>query len=71
MNLHGLGRIIVWVAVVAGLILALSGPHIPGWLVGVVVAIALAWGSVATVRQKRMERNFARRLWRGRQRPTR
>jgi heme O synthase-like polyprenyltransferase len=71
MTLNTLGRGIVWVAVVVGLILALNGPHIPRWLLAVVVAIALTWGSVATVRQKRMERGFARRLWRSRQRPTR
>lgn len=63
-------RAIVWGTVVAAFLLALSGPHIPGWLLGVAVVIAIPWGVTASVRQKRMERDFVRRFWRGRQPPT-
>jgi hypothetical protein len=50
------------------LLLSLAGPHIPGWLVSIAVGAALALGIPAGMQQRRMERDFVRRLWRKRER---
>lgn len=63
------GRTIAWIAVVAVMLLALSGPHIPGWLLSIAVGSALALGIAASLKQKRTERDFVRRLWRKDERP--
>ncbi len=55
-----LGRTIACGAIVAALVLWLSGPFIPGWLLAVAVGAAFALGVPASVKQKRMERDFAR-----------
>jgi hypothetical protein len=70
MTVQLLSRAILWVAVVAALLIALTEPHIPGWLSTVAVVIAIPLGITASVRQKRMERDFVRRIWRGRQSST-
>jgi uncharacterized membrane protein YccC len=60
-----LGRTIAWGAVVAALVLWLSGPVIPAWLLAVAVGAAFALGLPASVKQKRMERDIVRAWWRG------
>lgn len=62
------GRTIAWVGIVAVLILWLSGPLIPGWLLTIAVAAAIFLGVIASRKQKRMERDFMRAGWRS---PTR
>jgi hypothetical protein len=69
MRAQPVGRAIAWIAIVAVLLLALTGPHIPGWLLSIAVGGALALGTSASMKQKRMERDFVRRLWRKRERP--
>ena len=54
----------VGVGLVAVMFLLLSGASVPGWLLLVVVVTAMVWGIAAGVEQKRMERRFARSLWR-------
>ena len=58
------GRTIAWVGIVAVLILWLSGPLIPGWLLAIAVAAAIFLGVIASRKQKRMERDFMRAGWR-------
>ena len=52
------GRTIAWVSIVAALVLWLSGPLIPGWLLAIAVAAAIFLGVIASRKQKRMERDF-------------
>jgi MFS superfamily sulfate permease-like transporter len=61
-------RAVAWTAVVAVLVLALTGPHIPAWLLAVAVVTAIALGIPASMKQKRIERAVVRRLWREHQR---
>jgi hypothetical protein len=68
MRLQLLSRTIAWVVIVAVLLLALAGPHIPGWLLSIAVVSAIALGIPASVKQKRIEREAVRRLWRERPR---
>jgi hypothetical protein len=68
MHFHPLGRAVAWVAVVAVLLLALTGPRIPGWLSIIAVVSAIALGIPASMKQKRMENEALRRLWRARPR---
>jgi len=68
MHAQLLGRTLAWIVIVAVLLLALTGPHVPAWLVSLSVAAALVLGTSAGLKQKRMERDFARRLWRKRER---
>jgi hypothetical protein len=65
-----LSRTIAWLAIIAVLLLALTGPHIPGWLLIIAVVSAIALGIPASMNQKRMERDAVRRLWRERPRST-
>lgn len=51
------------VGLVAVLVLLLSGPAIPRWLLMVTVGTALLMGLRAGIEQKRMERRFARSIW--------
>jgi hypothetical protein len=60
-----LGRTIAWGATVAALVLWLSGPFIPAWLMVVGVGAAFALGVPASMKQKRLERDFVRACWRG------
>ena len=59
-----IGRTGVGVGLVAVMVLLLSGASVPGWLLLVVVVTAMVWGIGASVEQKRMERRFARAVWR-------
>ena len=61
------GRRMAWIGIVAVLLLALSGPYVPGWLSIVAVGSALALGIPAGMKQKRMERDIVRRIWRKRE----
>jgi Na+/proline symporter len=70
MRVLRLGRTIAWVAIVAALLLALTGPHIPGWLLSIAIGGAFALGVPASVKQKRLEREAVRRLWQQRRRIT-
>lgn len=69
MRAEAIGRVIAWIAIVAVLVLALTGPHIPAWLSIIAVVSALALGIPASLKQKRVERDFVRRLWRKDERP--
>ncbi len=60
-----LGRTIAWGAIVAALVLWLSGPFIPVWLMVVAVGAAFALGVPTSMKQKRLERDFVRAWWRG------
>jgi len=55
-----LGRRIAWIAVTATLVLWLGGPHIPGWLLAAAVLGAMLLGFLASLEQKRIERDFVR-----------
>jgi hypothetical protein len=68
MRVQVLARTIAWVAIVAVVLLALTGPNIPAWLLITAVVGALALGIPASVKQKRVERDAIRRIWRERQR---
>jgi hypothetical protein len=68
MRVHVFSRTLAWIAAVAILLLALTGPHVPGWLAALAVVSALALGVPAGIRQKRMERDAVRRLWSARRR---
>jgi hypothetical protein len=68
MRAQRVSRAIAWIAIVAVLLLALTAPHIPGWIVGISVASALALGIPTAMKQKRRERDLVRRLWRKRER---
>jgi Na+/H+ antiporter NhaD/arsenite permease-like protein len=58
------GRTITWVAVVVGLVLWLSGPLVPGWLLAIAVAAAISLAAIAGSKQRRMERDLMRAGWR-------
>jgi len=58
------GRTITWVAVVVGLVLWLSGPLVPGWLLAIAVAAAISLAAIAGSKQRRMERDSMRAGWR-------
>ena len=57
-------RVVVWLAVCVGLILALSATDLPGWVIGSVVAAALVLAIPISVKRYRLERNLARTAWR-------
>ena len=59
-----LPRTVAWVAVVGVLVLWLSGPFVPGWLVVIALVAAVPMGFVASSKQKRMERDWVRAGWR-------
>jgi uncharacterized membrane protein YccC len=59
------GRTIGWGAIVAALVLWLSGPFIPGWLLAIAVGAAFALGVPVSMKQKRLERDVVRAWWRG------
>ncbi|MEO7273947.1 MAG: hypothetical protein ABI211_18270 [Vicinamibacterales bacterium] len=57
-------RTLAWIAIVGLLVLWLSGPFVPGWLVVTAVAAAVPMGFIASSKQKRMERDAVRAGWR-------
>ena len=59
-----LPRTVAWLAIVGVLVLWLSGPLVPGWLIVTAVAAAVPMGVVASSRQKRRERDWVRAGWR-------
>ncbi len=59
-----IGKSIAWLAVVGTLVLWLSGPLVPGWLVVIAVVAAIPLGFSASAKQKRMERDWMRAGWR-------
>lgn len=63
-----LGRTVAWLAIVAVLLVWLSGPPVPGWFLAIAVAAAIVLGVIASTKQKRMERDFVRAWWRGKTR---
>jgi hypothetical protein len=68
MRVQVLARTIAWIALVAVVLLALTGPNIPAWLLIIAIVGALALGIPAGIKQKRLERDVVRRIWRERQR---
>ena len=58
------GRNITWVVIVSALVLWLSDATVPGWLLAIAVVAAILLGFRASMRQKRMERDFVRAWWR-------
>jgi hypothetical protein len=59
-----LKRMLACAAVVAVVALFLSAPSIPGWLIAVLGIAAIPLGIRAAVKQKRLERDIVRSLWR-------
>jgi asparagine N-glycosylation enzyme membrane subunit Stt3 len=57
-------RPLVWLAVCAGLVLALSATAVPGWILGAVAAAALVLAIPLSAQRFRAERNLARTIWR-------
>jgi hypothetical protein len=57
-------RMLVWLAVFVGLVLALNVVALPGWFLGAVVVAALVLAIPLSVKRYRLERNLARTLWR-------
>lgn len=53
----------VLVLAVAALIVWVDGHRPPAWLVIVAAVAALGFGTQARIRQNRLERRFARRIW--------
>ena len=56
-------RVLVWLAVCVGLVLALSVTTISGWVLGAVVAVALTLAVPLSVKRFRRERNLVRAIW--------
>ena len=57
-------RLLVGLAVCAGLVLAWSAAGPSGWALGVVIAATLVLGIPLAVKRYRLERNLARKVWR-------
>jgi hypothetical protein len=58
-------RRIASIGLTVALVLWLGGPHIPGWLLAVAVVGSMVLGLLASLEQKRIERDFVRSRWRG------
>ncbi len=58
-----ISRISIGVALFVVMVWWLSGIAIPGWLLIVVLVVAMPFAIVAGVEQKRMERKLARSVW--------
>ena len=56
-------RVLVWLAVCVGLVLALSVSAVSGWALGAVVVAALMLAVPLSVNRFRRERNLVRALW--------
>jgi hypothetical protein len=57
-------RLLVWLAVCVGLVLAWSASAPAGWVLGTVVAAALVLSIPLGVKRYRLERDLARKTWR-------
>lgn len=57
------GRVVIWGALVTAMVLLLGAFAVPGWILVAVVIVAFPLGIAASVKQKRMERRFVRRVW--------
>ena len=57
-------RHLLWIAACAVLIVAMSGTTLPGWVFGVVLAVAIALAIPLSIERYRRERNIARAIWR-------
>ena len=57
-------RVLVWLAVCVGLVLALSVTGAPGWILGAVAAASLIVAIPVSASRFRAERRLARTIWR-------
>ncbi len=56
-------RMLVWLVVCIGFILAMSVTTLPGWALGAAVAATLVLCIPLSVKRYRLERNLARMVW--------
>ena len=57
-------RLLVWLTVCVGLVLAWGAPAPSGWILGTVVAAALVLSVPLGMKRYRLERDLARKAWR-------